>query len=270
MPKKDFYHDIDMAQHALLKAVLDPVVALPIDPVVGQVCTYQGLLRWWNGSAWMVAGGLGGLQGAFDASGTELPSGASTGDFWFVEVGGDIDGMIGESLSPGDIIIAADGAAHDDPANWIFIYLARDQATETVYGVVRIATVEQVRAGEDHTRAVTPYGLHHMKADQAEALDEEEDSRFLTPKGLRYVTATEDRKGIIRVATPEEVAEGEEEGAAVTPATLGAHVGEMPERQDITQVPLHQLKLRSADETVWIITVSNAGVLQVTEDEGES
>jgi len=177
-----------------------------------------------------------------------------------------VDGMLGEPLQSGDIIIAMDGAAHDDPENWIFIYAAKDQATETVYGVMRIASVEEVRAGEDHQKAVTPHGLAHMKADEYEALDEDENDRFLTPKGLRYVTATEQRKGIVRLATSEEVEEGESDDTAISPATLGEHVGAQPERQPITETPLPQIKLRSPDETVWIITISNAGVLQASED----
>lgn len=266
-PKKDFYHDIDLRNHSLLNTTLEAVTDLPGSPQVGRVLIYQGLIRWWDGAQWRVAGGFGDFQGAFDASGTVFPDEAEEGMWWFVETGGDVDGMVDPALSPGDILVAGDDTGTEDPANWVFIYMQRDQATEDTYGVLKLASIEDVRDGTDHTKAVTPLGLAGMKATEPQALDPDEEDRFITPHALWKVTATEERMGIMRIATEQEVTEGTVDDAAVTPAYLAAYVPETPDREPITETPLQQIKLISPDESIWTVTIDDAGAIQTDKDE---
>ena len=256
-----YYHDIDLRGHHLLNAALHPTEALPENPVIGQVCVYHGNLRWWDGSTWKSAGALGTLRGGFDATLPGFPSGAAKGDYWYVKKGGDVDGLLTEPLSAGDIIIALDGALPGDENTWVLIRMNRQQATEAEPGIMRLASINLVRQGEDHNRAVTPYSLAGMKATEAEALDANEQKRFLTPHALHKVMATTERKGLIRIATQEEVEQGEVSDAAVTPKSLPAYIGEQPDRQDITTKPLTQIILLCPLGNKYAVRVSDTGGL---------
>ena len=73
-------------------------------------------------------------------------------------------------------------------------------SSETVRGIVQIATIAEVLAGTESGKAVTP-------------------------AALQALTATEDRKGIIELATAAEVAAQTDAVRAVTPSTLNSHPG---------------------------------------------
>ena len=70
-------------------------------------------------------------------------------------------------------------------------------ATETVTGVLELATTDEAQAGTDATRAITP-------------------------KTLQDVTATETRKGVLEIATSAEILTGSDTTRAITPAGLTA------------------------------------------------
>jgi hypothetical protein len=111
-----------------------------------------------------VSGGTN-LKGNYDA-GTNSPNLDSAptagtifkGDLYVVSVGGD---FYGETLSPGDTLISK----VDDPStleDWIRIeknIQDIQQASETVAGLIELATQAEVDAGTDALRAVTPATL---------------------------------------------------------------------------------------------------------------
>jgi hypothetical protein len=106
---------------------------------------------------------LGNLEGGWDASTGTFPVGSHPepgtfkGDYWYVIVAGTVDGV---PFNVGDVIIAKiDDASTTDNNDWIQLETNRDQATETVLGLVKIATQAQTDAGIDDTAAITPLKL---------------------------------------------------------------------------------------------------------------
>lgn len=108
-------------------------------------------------------GGLGNLEGAWDASSGAFPVGSSpvagtkSGDYWYVSVAGTTGGV---AFNVGDVIIAKINAASTTLASdWIQLEVNRDQATETTLGLAEIATQSEVNTGTDDQRIVTPLKL---------------------------------------------------------------------------------------------------------------
>lgn len=105
-------------------------------------------------------GNLGNLEGAWSAASGSFPvgtGGTKKGDYWYVSVAGTVDG---ESFNIGDMIIAKiDNASTTSKADWIRLEVNRDQATETVLGLVRLATQAEVTTGTNDTAAITPLKL---------------------------------------------------------------------------------------------------------------
>jgi hypothetical protein len=108
-------------------------------------------------------GGLGNLEGGWNASSGSFPVGSSpvagtkAGDYWYVTVAGTVDAA---AFNVGDVIIAKINSASTTVASdWIQLEVNRNQATETNLGVVRIADQTSVNAGTDDQEAVTPLKL---------------------------------------------------------------------------------------------------------------
>jgi len=108
-------------------------------------------------------GGLGNLEGAWNASSGTFPVGSSptagtkSGDYWYVSVAGTTGGV---AFNVGDVIIAKVNAASTTLASdWIQLEVNRDQATETTLGLAEIATQTEVNTGTDDLRIVTPLKL---------------------------------------------------------------------------------------------------------------
>lgn len=144
-------------------------------------------------------GGLGNLEGAWDASSGSFPVGSSpvagtkAGDYWYVSVAGTVGGV---SFNVGDVIIAkVNNASTSSAADWIQLEVNRDQATETVLGLVEIATQTETNDGVNDTAAVTPAKLAGR-------------------------TATESRTGLAEIATQTEVNDGTDDARIVTPLKL--------------------------------------------------
>ena len=108
-------------------------------------------------------GGLGNLEGAWDASSGSFPvgstpvAGTKAGDYWYVSVAGTTGGVV---FNVGDVIIAKiNSASTSSAADWIQLEVNRDQATESVLGVSRIATQAEANAGTNDTAYITPLKL---------------------------------------------------------------------------------------------------------------
>lgn len=145
-------------------------------------------------------GGLGNLEGAWDASGGSFPVGSSPtagtkkGDYWYVSVAGTVNSV---AFNIGDVLIALVDAASTSTyaGNWISLEVNRDQATESILGLVTLATQTEVNTGTNSTDAVTPATLAGR-------------------------TATETRAGIAEIATQTEVNTGTDDATIVTPLKL--------------------------------------------------
>lgn len=147
-----------------------------------------------------VTGGLGNLEGAWDASLGSFPVGSSPvagtkkGDYWYVSVAGTVNSV---AFNVGDVLVALVDAASTTTysGNWISLEVNRDQATETVLGLVTLATSTEVNTGTNSTDAVTPATLSGR-------------------------TATETRTGIAELATQAETDTGTDDARIVTPLKL--------------------------------------------------
>ena len=108
-------------------------------------------------------GGLGNLEGAWNASSGTFPvgstpvAGTKAGDYWYVSVAGTTGGV---AFNVGDVIIAKiDSASTTLASDWIQLEVNRDQATESVLGVARIATQTETNTGTNDTAYITPLKL---------------------------------------------------------------------------------------------------------------
>jgi hypothetical protein len=113
-------------------------------------------------------GALGNLEGAWDASSGTFPvgstpvAGTKKGDYWYVSVAGTTGGV---AFNIGDVIIATINAASTTLASeWIKLEVNRDQATESVLGVARIATQAETNTGTNDIAYVTPLKLTTLLA----------------------------------------------------------------------------------------------------------
>lgn len=147
-----------------------------------------------------VTGGLGNLEGGWDASAGSFPvgstpvSGTKKGDYWHVTVAGTVNSV---DFNIGDVLVAiVDNASTTTYAsNWLSLEVNRDQATESVLGLVTLATQTEVNTGTNTTDAVTPATLAGR-------------------------TATETRAGIAEIATQTETNTGTDDATIVTPLKL--------------------------------------------------
>lgn len=97
-------------------------------------------------------------------------------------------------------------------------------ATADRAGLVELATAAETTAGTDDSRAVTPAGakasLDARAASSAEALAGLSGVKFVTPSSLRAVKASTALAGLVELATEAEVTAGTDDSRAVTPLRL--------------------------------------------------
>lgn len=114
-----------------------------------------------------ITGGIGNLEGGWDVSlnmsfpTTLIPGATKKGDYWFATTAGTISSYPNSTkINIGDVMIATVNNANQyDASNWIVLEVNRDQATEDVLGLVRIADQMSVNSGIDDQEAVTPLKL---------------------------------------------------------------------------------------------------------------
>ena len=147
-----------------------------------------------------VVGGLGNLEGAWDASVGSFPTsgtGTKKGDYWYVSVAGTSGGV---AFNVGDVVIAKVNSASTNLASdWIQLEVNRDQATTSALGLVTLATSSEVNTGTDTNKVVTPSTLSAR-------------------------TATETRTGIAEIATQAETDAGTDDERFVTPLKLATYI----------------------------------------------
>ncbi len=106
--------------------------------------------------------------------------------------------------------------------------LASRTATATRIGLVELATNTEGTTGTDATRAMTPAAtkatIDARAATSTDALAGTSSTLFVTPASLKTVTATSARVGLVELATEAEAIAGTDSSRAVTPATLKAVV----------------------------------------------
>lgn len=210
-----------------------------------------------------VVGGLGNLEGAFDASGTNFPTavgGTKKGDYWYVTVAGSVQGV---ALNVGDVLIANKNAASTTLAtDWIFLEVNRDQATTSQLGVIMLATTGEAQAMANDTKALTAARLADVKASDAETQTGTATNKFITPANLSARTATEGRTGIAEIATQTEVNAGTDDARIVTPLKLktywdanigvyGRFVGNVGDGSATSIAVTHSLNTRDVKVEVW-------------------
>jgi hypothetical protein len=139
-------------------------------------------------------GALGNLEGGWSAASGAFPVGSSpvagtkAGDYWYVTTAGTTGGV---AFNVGDVIIAkVNNASTSSAADWIQLEVNRDQATETVLGLVEIATQTETNDGVSDTTAVTPAKLAGRTATEAETNTGTDDARIVTPLKLKTNLAT--------------------------------------------------------------------------------
>lgn len=145
-------------------------------------------------------GGMGNLEGAWDASAGTFPVGSSPtagtkkGDYWYVSVAGTVNSV---AFNVGDVLIATVNSASTTTyaGNWISLEVNRDQATTTTLGLVTLATGTEVNTGTDTVKSVTPSTLSGR-------------------------TATETRTGLAAIATQTQVNTGTDDATFITPLKL--------------------------------------------------
>lgn len=97
-------------------------------------------------------------------------------------------------------------------------------ATADRVGLVELATASEATAGTDDSRAVTPGGakaaLDARAASNSETLAGLSGVKFVTPSSLRAVKASTALAGLVELATEAEVTAGTDDSRAVTPLRL--------------------------------------------------
>lgn len=105
-------------------------------------------------------GSIGNLEGGWLPESGSFPvsdNGTKQGDYWYCLGSGTCQGI---AFNAGDVIIAKyTGAETNNPAAWITLEVNRDQANESILGLVRIAAGDDVSAGTDDTKVITPLKL---------------------------------------------------------------------------------------------------------------
>lgn len=176
MAKQDFLVDIDLNGNQLLTSLFEN---LPIDPspLVEARFWYNSTdkrLKYFNGTATLIVADLSDIVGNLNFRGgydpvtntpnlTSPPSGTvKKGYYYVVTVAGT---FFGATVEVGDSLIAN----VDDPsvlANWTIVQANVGYASETVAGLIKLATQALTNAGTDDLTAVTPLKLTTFMANK--------------------------------------------------------------------------------------------------------
>jgi hypothetical protein len=166
MATKSFYHDIHLHKVSeLVEARIQNITSADKTTLGGTLNTAnKGLVVYdtdvsklfiWSGSAWQeVAASVSGAmtyKGSVAYNATE-PTSPAVGDFYVFSDAGT------NTWNTSDVVQAGDSAVWNG-TSWDFIQGNVVDASETVKGVVELATTAEVITGTDTTRAVTAAGV---------------------------------------------------------------------------------------------------------------
>lgn len=158
MAKKNFYVHLDMNKNQILNLVIEQQSSAPLSPAEGQVY-YNTVLKEYfgfDGTSWIslsqVIDGALVIQGEITNANTNpsFPGTPSAGDVWFITTNAGTVGGIAVEI--GDQLIYAS-------TGWFIMQKNVVSATESVQGVVRIATQAETNAGTEDTAAITSLKL---------------------------------------------------------------------------------------------------------------
>lgn len=163
MAAKKYFVDIDLQKNELVSAVLHNTTAGGVgSPVPGQIIfdTDDDVLKYYDGTAWQTSETR--LDGALqykgsidhDASAAVNPQ---TGDLYVFNTAGTATNYGGGTVAAGDFAIY-------NGTGWDIIQGNTVDATETVKGVVELATDAETVTGSDTIRAITPSNLTYWAA----------------------------------------------------------------------------------------------------------
>jgi hypothetical protein len=114
-----------------------------------------------------ITGGVGNLEGGWDVQTNMsfptniIPGATKKGDYWYATTAGTISSYPNSTnVNIGDVMIATiNNASQYDASQWIVLETNRDQATESILGLVRIADQTTVNMGTDDQEAITALKL---------------------------------------------------------------------------------------------------------------
>lgn len=162
MAVKVYGHDIDLGKlSSILNAKIHPITTADRTTLAGTLSTtHKGLavydtdllgLYVWDGAAFVVQGGITGAMTfkGIVAFGATEPSSPAIGDTYVFSTAGT------NTWNTSDVVQIGDSAIWNG-TDWSFIQGNVLAATETVAGVLEIATDAEMNTGTDDARAATP------------------------------------------------------------------------------------------------------------------
>lgn len=182
MAAKNFYVNIDGQKVNIIKDFrLNPLTTAQRTTLgttlnsnhTGLQCydTDENVNYFWNGSAW--GGAVAPVAGMMQYNGphaslTTAPAGASDGDVYYMNVSGTLT-FAGVTFSPNAVVQIGDQIVRRSTTEYDVIQGNAVQATETVPGVMEIATQAETNTGTSDVVAVTPLKLATYNAAQGYA-----------------------------------------------------------------------------------------------------
>lgn len=173
MAVKVYGHDIDLAKLSeILNFKIHNVTTATRGTLAGTLTTtHKGLSVWdtdlsllycWNGSAFVAQGGISGAMTfkGIVAFGATEPSSPATGDTYVFSTAGT------NTWNTSDVVQIGDSAIWNG-TDWSFIQGNVLAASESVAGVMEIATDAEMNTGTDDSRAATPLKVKNYIAARA-------------------------------------------------------------------------------------------------------
>lgn len=163
----------------------------------GLVCydTDLNALYLWTGAAWSAVGSIAGgvtFKGLVNFDAAE-PGSPATGDMYIFQTAGT------NTWNTSDVVQVGDQAIWDG-SNWQFFQTNVLPASETVAGVIELATQAEVNAGTDAVRAVTPDTLDGYQSTKKFGRVYFSSSETLvadTPKTITHNLALQNKDGYV-------------------------------------------------------------------------
>lgn len=158
MAAKKYFVDIDLQKNELVNAVLHNTTAGGVgSPVSGQIIfdTGDDVLKYYDGTTWQVAETR--LDGALQYKGAIAHNAAAAtspqqGDLY-------VFNSAGTATNYGNVVVEVGDFSIYNGSGWDVIQGNTVDATETVKGVVELATDAETITGSDTVRAITPSNL---------------------------------------------------------------------------------------------------------------